>query len=60
MEMGEKNVVDVEGDSIAHHLALRTLAAIEQESFSLAEKRDGRNVAFNGRACSGSAEESQT
>jgi hypothetical protein len=55
MEMGEKNVVDVEGDSIAHHLALSALAAIEQESFSLAEERDGRNVAFNGRACSGSA-----
>jgi len=55
MEMGEKDVVEVEGDSVAHHLALSTLAAIEQESFSLAEERDGGNVAFNGRARSGSA-----
>ena len=60
MEMGEKDVVEVEGDSVTHHLALRTFAAIEQESFSLAEERDGGNVAFNSRARSGSAEESQT
>jgi len=29
MEMREKNVVEIERDPIAHHLALRSLAAIE-------------------------------
>jgi hypothetical protein len=60
VEVREENVVEIEGDPVAHHLALGPLTTIEQESFSLAEKRDGRNVAFDGRSRSGSAEESQT
>jgi len=60
VEVGEENVVEIEGDPVAHHLALSPFATIEQESFSLAEERDGRNVAFDGRSSSGSAEKSQT
>ena len=59
MEVREKDVVDVEGDPVAHHLALRALTAVEQESFSFAEERDGGDVPFNGWPGSGSAEESQ-
>ena len=59
--MGNQDAIELlEPDAATQYLALCTLAAIEQESFSLAEERDGRNVAFNGRARSGSAEESQT
>ena len=60
VEVCEKNVVEIEGDPVPHHLSLCPFTTIEQESFSLAEERDGRNVAFDGRSRSGSAEESQT
>jgi hypothetical protein len=60
VKVREKNVVNVEGDSVAHHLALRALAAIEQERFSFAEQRDGGHVPFDGWSRSGSAEESET
>jgi hypothetical protein len=55
VEVREKDVVEVERDSVAHHLALRAFTAIEQECFSITEKGDGRDVAFDGRSCSGSA-----
>ena len=59
MDVCEKDVVEIEGDSVAHHLALRSLTAVEQECFSFAEERDGRDVPFNGWSGGGSAEESQ-
>jgi hypothetical protein len=37
VKVGEEDVVDVEGDSIAHHLSLRPFAAVEQKRFSFAE-----------------------
>jgi hypothetical protein len=60
VEVREEDVVEVEGDSVAHHLALCAFTAIEEKGLSLAEERDGRNVAFDSGSSSGSAEESQT
>ena len=59
MEVREEDVVDVEGDSVAHHLALGAFAAVEEKRFSFAEKSDGGDVPFDGRSSGGSAEESQ-
>jgi hypothetical protein len=55
VEVREEDVVQVERDPIAHHLALRPFTTVEKESFSLAEERDGRDVAFDSRSGSGSA-----
>jgi hypothetical protein len=60
VEVREENVIEIEGDPVAHHLALGPFTTIEKKGFSLAEERDGRDVAFDGRSRSGSAEESQT
>jgi hypothetical protein len=59
VKVGEENVVDVEGDSVAHHLALRAFTAIEEKGFSFAEKCDRGDVPFDGWSRSGSAKESQ-
>jgi hypothetical protein len=55
MEVSEKNVVEIEGDPVAHHLALRAFAAIEQERFSFAEKGDRGDVPFDRWSGGGSA-----
>ena len=60
MEVREKDVVEIEGDSVAHHLALRSFTAIEEERFSFSEKRNRGDVSFDRRSCGGSAEKSQT
>ena len=60
VKVREEDVVEVEGDSVAHHLPLGPLATIEEKGFSFAEERDGGDVPFDGRSGGGSAEESQT
>jgi hypothetical protein len=60
VEVGEENVVEIEGDSVAHHLALCAFTAIEEKRFSFAEERNRRDVPFDGWSGGGSAEESQT
>ena len=60
VEVREEDVVEIEGDSVAHHLALRALTTIEEERLSFAEKRDRGDVPFDGWSGGGSAEESQT
>jgi len=59
MEVSEEDVVDVERDSVAHHLALCAFTAVEEKRFSFAEERDGRNIPFDRWSRGGSAEESQ-
>jgi hypothetical protein len=55
----EENVVDVEGDSVAHHLALRSFTTIEEKCFSFTEKGDRGDVPFDSWSRGGSAKESQ-
>jgi hypothetical protein len=40
VEVSEEDIVEVEGDSVAHHLALGAFTAIEEKGFSFTEERD--------------------
>src|SRR6266567_3940824 len=50
VEMREEDLVERERHAVAHHLALRALAAIHQEGFAFAHDGEPRNVAFHGGA----------
>src|SRR5690606_28413985 len=56
MEVREENVVEREGDAVAHHLALRTFTAVEKQCFSLANECEAADTAFHGRTRRGCAQ----
>jgi hypothetical protein len=47
VQVCEKNILQREGDSVAHHLSLGTFAAIEEERLTFAHERDSRDVSFH-------------
>ena len=59
VEVREEDVGRQERDPVAHHLALRAFAAIEEERLAVAHEGDGRDIAFDSGAGRGRAEESQ-
>ena len=50
MHVGEKNVGQREGNSVTHHLPLRSFAAVKHQRLAFANDSDGRDVALNSRA----------
>jgi hypothetical protein len=58
VKVREKNVVEGEGDAIAHHLPLGTLAAIEEERFPFADHGNGGHTALHGGPGGGGTQES--
>src|SRR5256885_16211772 len=54
--MREENLGQRKAHPVAHHLALRALAALEQERLTLAYQRHRRDVALHGGAGGGGAE----
>jgi hypothetical protein len=50
MGMRKKEVLERKGDSETHHLALRPLAAIEQQGLPLPNEREGCDAPFDGGA----------
>ncbi len=50
MEMREEDLIEREGDAVFHHLPLSTLAAVEQQRFSLASEGEGGNIPLHRRA----------
>ena len=59
-EVAGFDVAGGEASTVAHHLALRSLAAIEQEGVPLPLKGDRSNVAAHRGSRSGGAEESDS
>src|SRR5207253_10771947 len=51
VEMREEDVGERERHAVAHHLALRPLAALEQQGLPLAHESEGGNVALDRRPC---------
>jgi hypothetical protein len=59
MKVCEKHVGDGERYVVAHHLTLRSFAAIEQQRFALAHERERGDVPLDGGPRSGSAEKAK-
>src|SRR5687768_665173 len=59
VQVREEDVLEHERDSVPHHLALRSFAAVEQHRLSLANERERADVALDRGASGGGAEESQ-
>ena len=57
VEVGDEHVLDREARGVAHHLALGSLAAIEQQQLALALHHQRRNVAIHRRHRSAGTEE---
>jgi hypothetical protein len=57
VQVCEEDVVQRERHSVAHHLPLRPLAAVEHQRLPLANERDGGNPPLNGGAGSGGTKE---
>ncbi len=57
MKVGKKDVSERKGDSVSHHLALCSFAAIEEERFPFTNERDGRDPTLYRGAGRRSAEE---
>lgn len=57
MEVGEKDLGQGEAHAVAHHLALRSLAALEQQRLAAARNHQGGNAALDRRPRGGGAEE---
>src|SRR2546427_2243600 len=51
VEMGEEDIRQRERHAVAHHLALRPLAALEQQGLPLAHESESGDVALDGRPC---------
>src|SRR5207247_4435374 len=51
VEMGEEDIREREAHPVAQHLALRPLAALEQQGLSLAHESEGGDVALDRRPC---------
>ena len=49
MKVSKEYISHGKGHVIAHHLTLRTLAAVEQQRFALTHERESGNVALDGR-----------
>jgi hypothetical protein len=47
VKVREEDVLETERDTVAHHLTLSTLAAIEEQSLAFADDGDGRDVALD-------------
>ena len=60
VKMSHEYVPDSETRAVTHHLALRSLAAIEEEGVSLPLKGDRSDVAAHRGSRSGGAEESDS
>src|SRR5213595_1603848 len=56
VKMREEDLGQRKTHPVAHHLALRALAALEQERLTLADQRHRGDVAFHGGAGGGGAE----
>jgi hypothetical protein len=59
VEMREEDVADVEGDAVAHHLALRPFTAVEEHGLAFALERERGDTAFDGGAGSGGSQEAE-
>ena len=59
VEVREEDVGERERDAVAHHLPLRALAAVEQQRLALAHDGERGDVAFDGGARGGGAEETE-
>src|ERR1043166_9171540 len=57
--VGEEQLAEGKAHSVAHHLALGSLAAVEEQHLPLALDRKGRDVAFYRGAGGSGAEEGQ-
>jgi hypothetical protein len=57
VHVGEEQIVERERDPVTHHLALRSLPAIEQDRFSFPYDREGANPPFHGGTGGGGSEE---
>ena len=59
MEMAEEDVIQREGDAVAHHLALRSFAAVKEQRLPLAFDYDAGNSPLDRWPRGGGSQEAQ-
>ena len=57
VEVREEQILERERHAVAHHLALRTFSAVEQQRLPLSHERDRGDIAFHRRTRRGRAEQ---
>src|SRR5829696_3514117 len=60
MEVREEQICQRERDAVAHHLALRSFAAVEEQRLTFAHERDRCDIALHGGTRRGRAEQASS